>query len=50
MVSRMNGSFERIKSLIRGKQRHAWKSLVLAGKGVHSAGDIAADALDTLTY
>jgi hypothetical protein len=40
MLSRMNGSFERIKGLIKGKQQLPWKSLVTAGNRLRSASTI----------
>ena len=36
-LSRMNGSFKRIRELIKGKQQHPWKSLLMASDRLKSA-------------
>jgi len=46
-LSRMNGSFERIKELIKGKPQHPWKSMLVATKGVKSAGVLTSEALNS---
>lgn len=47
MRSRMNGSFERIKELVKGKD-YRWNHLMLAGNIAASTGQITAGFLETL--
>lgn len=46
--SRINGSFERIRQLVRGPQVQPWKLLVLSGKSMSATGTITAGVLNPL--
>ena len=50
LLSRMNGSFERLRKLVKGEQQHPWRSLLLASNGVTSSiGGSATGMLETLS-
>jgi peptidoglycan/xylan/chitin deacetylase (PgdA/CDA1 family) len=50
MRSRINGSFERIRQLVRGPQVQPWKLLILSGKGIGATGAITAEVLNPFLH